>query len=289
MRYEHALDTDAQTACDPPRQAQYMPCHRPRIECHEPRTHEAPMRCVPATTGLGAGTAPPLHQWAFPGFRSAHEVNEDGITGKRVRLVLSTAICQDGCVRRRCPRSVARTCRRAVWRTTSSAAPSGPRRRETRRSEMGRNVPVPSHLPAYGQRLPAGRLGLDPAVSALCSAHLYAAPRTRRVSHRSHRNLGELWFGANHAKTRPWRARAAGVSGECGRERRAHPQLGAYPDRRTTSSRRGPWTPSTRLSSMSLVADGPEMNVSGRVGAGSAASASGTVAITWSAATTHTW
>src|SRR5207248_3759116 len=32
----------------------------------------------------------------------------------------------------------------------------------------------------------------------------------------------------------------------------------------SATSVRGPWTPSTRLSSMSDVADGPEMNVSGR-------------------------
>ncbi len=37
-----------------------------------------------------------------------------------------------------------------------------------------------------------------------------------------------------------------------------------------TSKRRGPCTPSTRRSSMSLVADGPEMSTSGRVGSGSA-------------------
>ena len=42
-----------------------------------------------------------------------------------------------------------------------------------------------------------------------------------------------------------------------------------------TSSVRGPWTPLTRTISMSTVADGPEMNVSGRVGS-SRASASGT-------------
>jgi hypothetical protein len=47
----------------------------------------------------------------------------------------------------------------------------------------------------------------------------------------------------------------------------------------TTSSRRGPWTPSTRSSSMSDVADGPETSVSGTSGE-SAATASGTPATT---------
>ena len=51
---------------------------------------------------------------------------------------------------------------------------------------------------------------------------------------------------------------------------------------------RGPWTPSTRCSSMSLVADGPLMNVSGRVGS-SLDSSSGTVSTTWSERTTQTW
>ena len=45
---------------------------------------------------------------------------------------------------------------------------------------------------------------------------------------------------------------------------------------------RGPWTPSTRWSSMSLVADGPLIQVSGRRGS-SAASASGTSPTIWSA------
>ena len=46
------------------------------------------------------------------------------------------------------------------------------------------------------------------------------------------------------------------------------------------SSRRGPWTPSTRSSSMSDVADGPETNVIGRAARAArrqAAHASGTV------------
>ena len=55
----------------------------------------------------------------------------------------------------------------------------------------------------------------------------------------------------------------------------------------TTISVRGPCTPSTRSSSMSLVADGPLMNVVGRVGSRRATS-SGTVSTTWSARTTHT-
>ena len=49
---------------------------------------------------------------------------------------------------------------------------------------------------------------------------------------------------------------------------------------RTTWRVRGPWTPSTRSSSMSLVADGPLIQVSGRAGS-SRAIASGTSATTW--------
>src|SRR5690606_12454881 len=92
MRYEHVSDATMQTASDPPHPVPQMPDQRPRIECPEPGTHEAPMRRVPATTGLRTDTSPPRHQWPLPGFRSAHEVNEDGIAGKRVRLMRSTAL-----------------------------------------------------------------------------------------------------------------------------------------------------------------------------------------------------
>lgn len=66
---------------------------------------------------------------------------------------------------------------------------------------------------------------------------------------------------------------------------------GAYPTSRT-SRLRGPWTPSTRLSSMSEVADGPDTKVIGRrsrAAASSAAIASGTVPTIWEASTTHRW
>src|SRR5208337_1558630 len=60
---------------------------------------------------------------------------------------------------------------------------------------------------------------------------------------------------------------------------------------RSTSRVRGPWTPSTRLSSMSEVAEGPEMNVIGRVVSPAAmcrpATASGTSPTTWSSRMTH--
>src|SRR3954470_6017345 len=58
------------------------------------------------------------------------------------------------------------------------------------------------------------------------------------------------------------------------------------------SSLRGPWTPSTRSSSMSDVADGPDTNVIGRpsrAAGSSAAMASGTDATIWLASTTQTW
>ena len=65
--------------------------------------------------------------------------------------------------------------------------------------------------------------------------------------------------------------------------------LPAYDELTSTTVRcRGPWTPSTRASSMSLVADGPLMNVSGRRGSDNARP-SGIVPTTWSARTTHTW
>ncbi len=53
-----------------------------------------------------------------------------------------------------------------------------------------------------------------------------------------------------------------------------------------TSRVRGPCTPSTRFSSMSLVADGPEIRVIGRWG-NRAARAIGTDPTTWPASTTH--
>src|SRR5690606_27746087 len=55
-----------------------------------------------------------------------------------------------------------------------------------------------------------------------------------------------------------------------------------------TSRVRGPCTPSTRFSSMSLVAEGPLIQVSGRDGS-SRATASGTPATIWSCRTTHRW
>src|SRR6266568_8526557 len=51
---------------------------------------------------------------------------------------------------------------------------------------------------------------------------------------------------------------------------------------------RGPCTPSTRMSSMSLVAEGPEMRVCGRAGS-SRANASGRSAATWADWTTTRW
>ena len=63
-------------------------------------------------------------------------------------------------------------------------------------------------------------------------------------------------------------------------------QLTAQPTRMTCNER-GPCTPSTRSSSMSLVADGPLIQVCGRTGS-SSATASGTSGTTWSARTTHT-
>ena len=60
---------------------------------------------------------------------------------------------------------------------------------------------------------------------------------------------------------------------------------------RSTSRVRGPWTPSTRLSSMSEVAEGPEMNVIERAVSPAAvcklATASGTSPTTWSSRMTH--
>lgn len=59
--------------------------------------------------------------------------------------------------------------------------------------------------------------------------------------------------------------------------------------RMTTTSRvRGPCTPSTRFSSMSLVAEGPLIQVSGLVGS-SLPTASGTPATICPARTTHRW
>src|SRR6266702_4371713 len=58
----------------------------------------------------------------------------------------------------------------------------------------------------------------------------------------------------------------------------------------TTSRVRGPWTPSTRLSSMSEVAEGPETKVMGRrsrVAWSRAATASGTEPTIWVASTTQ--
>ncbi len=54
----------------------------------------------------------------------------------------------------------------------------------------------------------------------------------------------------------------------------------------STSRVRGPCTPSTRLSSISLVALGPEMNVNGLVGS-RVANVCGTVSITWVVKTTQ--
>jgi len=54
----------------------------------------------------------------------------------------------------------------------------------------------------------------------------------------------------------------------------------------STSRKRGPWTPLMRVISMSAVADGPEKNVTGRVGS-RRAKASGKVSTTCAASTTQ--
>ena len=68
----------------------------------------------------------------------------------------------------------------------------------------------------------------------------------------------------------------------------SEPFPAAHPSSRTTSSVRGPCTPSTRSSSMSLVALGPLIQVSGRPGS-RRGRASGTRPTTCSARTTQTW
>src|SRR5262249_47919198 len=61
----------------------------------------------------------------------------------------------------------------------------------------------------------------------------------------------------------------------------------------TTSNRRGPCTPSIRWNSMSAVADGPEMKVTGRRVVRNPCAicriAAGTPSTTWPARSTHTW
>ena len=74
------------------------------------------------------------------------------------------------------------------------------------------------------------------------------------------------------------RARSAGRAGQ---------PLGRGSAAITRSSVRGPWTPFTRTISMSTVADGPEMNVSGL--SVELASASGTEGTICSVRTTHRW
>lgn len=71
-----------------------------------------------------------------------------------------------------------------------------------------------------------------------------------------------------------------------------HPARLGQPSTSTTSSVRGPCTPSTRLSSMSDVAEGPEIIVSGRparTASARRATPSGTVSTTRSAGTMQRW
>ena len=79
------------------------------------------------------------------------------------------------------------------------------------------------------------------------------------------------------------------ASGELGPGSRPADAQGDAGPAITTRRSRGPCTPSTRTSSMSLVALGPEIQVRGRCGwADSSVTASGTVCTTWSARTTRT-
>ena len=108
----------------------------------------------------------------------------------------------------------------------------------------------------------------------------------RPVHLRRPRRLGDLdraGLGADGG-----RRDARQVSGHPGRARSGQVRERQPGSTTMTSSRRGPWTPSTRWSSMSLVADGPLIQVCGRTGS-RRASASGTVPTTCSARTTQTW
>ena len=139
--------------------------------------------------------------------------------------------------------AILRTCRRAMARLRPAAARRGRAAGAGGRSP-GRDPDGPAHA------RPAGRAGAHPR------GVRRAARRGRPAAHGG-------------------RPRRSGV-------RRARLTRRARPDRHTSTTIRvrGPWTPSTRSSSMSLVADGPLMKVSGSVRGRARASSSGTVCTT---------
>lgn len=113
--------------------------------------------------------------------------------------------------------------------------------------------------------------------AAQIEGYVAAAPHGQRCdAHRSHVRDRR----ARADRLGPGAGRAGRGERRCGGRR--HPRAySAAAVTRTTSRVRGPCTPSTRSSSMSLVAEGPEIQVSGRVGS-SRGMARGTDATTWS-------
>src|SRR5579875_2822439 len=152
----------------------------------------------------------------------------------------------------------ARAARAGAWRGTEAPA---------RGLSAGQSRPR-EHL--AGWRAPAAgtRLTGPPAVSDLAAGLRLPGPGT------------------------PVNRRPAGVRRAC-KDRERETEAGhRLPVTRMTSRVRGPCTPSTRLSSMSLVADGPLIQVSGRpaeAGRRSRSTASGTSSTTCPARTTHRW
>jgi len=116
----------------------------------------------------------------------------------------------------------------------------------------------------------------------------------RPRSPRGQPTLRWLRISAGRFTARTWQRMTLSKSGEhpagppSARSGKARSSAAAYCRVTMITSRlRGPWTPSTRLSSISLVAEGPLINVSGRLGS-SRVRPSGTVATMRSAVTTQT-
>ncbi len=135
---------------------------------------------------------------------------------------------------------------------------------------------MPRTTHANARLAPAGRLAL-----ARCAVD-DGWPLRRAVERFQTRPTTKRW--ADRYRT----LGPAGMIDASSRPARSHQRVQSPEPTSRTSRVRGPCTPSTRSSSMSLVAEGPLIQVSGSDGSNSR-TACGTPSTTWSARTTHRW
>ena len=177
--------------------------------------------------------------------------------------------------------------RELVCARRRSARPPSPRR-----AWQQRRLAVPRTGPRDDSG--AGFATIGPVSRAGANTQFQAALATD-ARHYGRNSLTDHWPRREALRLQRIRCRRGGAASRAlarqDRPRRRplgsrRPRVYSRAATRITSSVRGPWTPLTRTISMSTVADGPEMNVSGRV-ACSRARASGSELTSCSTRTTH--